>query len=273
MPENPKSIDINPEFEKLSDECELLKEGLAALFADWEHLTRAVIPNIEAEYVVKIGTLQHELLQVQIYIQRTKREIDLIQAALNRGEFIDMQQVQQQLEQQFTEWQVQLQDQVKEIKEAQNTLSCLMSSEDSAQLRKLYRVLAKKLHPDVNPDQGRDAYNLWIQVQSAYEMSDLAQLKALHLLADEIPDSYDLPNSIDILKKRLADFKDHIKQILQKMTELKSLPIFKWEQCLENPDCIADEQHKIGAQIVQEKERLLVLQVVLNQLKQDKDDE
>ncbi|MEI6514041.1 MAG: hypothetical protein WCO51_12335, partial [bacterium] len=83
MSDDSNSINVSPEFKQLSEECELLKEELAALFAEWEELTQVVIPNIEADYVVKIGTLQHELLQIQIDIQRTKREIDLIQAAIN----------------------------------------------------------------------------------------------------------------------------------------------------------------------------------------------
>lgn len=273
MSDDPKSIELSPEFERLSEECELLKEELAALFAEWEHLTTTVIPNIEADYVVKLGTLQHELLQIQIGIQRTKREIDIIQAALNRGETVNEQRVQQQLDCEFAEWKAKLDAQVKNIKDAELRLSSLMSLEDSAELRKLYRLLAKKLHPDVNPDQSQDAQNLWLQVQSAYEMADLKQLQALHLLADEIPENYDLPNSIDTLKKRRGDFKDQILHMLQRIAELKNLPIFQWERCLESPECVAEEQRMIRDQITQAREQHAVLQAVLNRMKREKNDE
>ncbi|MHB1462492.1 MAG: hypothetical protein ACYC1M_14490 [Armatimonadota bacterium] len=39
-------LSISPEFERLSKECELLKEELAALFTEREHILQAVIPGI-----------------------------------------------------------------------------------------------------------------------------------------------------------------------------------------------------------------------------------
>lgn len=269
MPDDPKNISISPEFERLSEECELLKEELAALYTEWDYLTKAVIPNIEAEYVVKIGTLQHELRQVQINIQWAKREIEIIQAAINRGESVDETAIKVQLESEFAEWKAQLDAQVKDIKDAQTVLSsAALSPGDSVLLKKLYRGLAKKLHPDVNPDQSEGAHNLWLQVQSAYEMADLKQLQALHLLADEIPDNYDLPNSIDILKQRRNDFKSQIEHMLKKMAELKGLPIFQWQKCLDDPECVAEEQRKIKEQIAQASEQYSFVKAILDQLKQ-----
>ncbi|MHB1463283.1 MAG: DnaJ domain-containing protein [Armatimonadota bacterium] len=273
MSDDPLFLSISPEFERLSKECELLKEELAALFTEREHILQAVIPGLEAEYVLKIGSLQHELLQVQIDIQRTKREIEIRQAALNRGVAINERQVTIQLEQEFAQWTVELDAQVKKIRDAQQQLSHLMSSDDYTELRKLYRTLAKKLHPDVNPDQSEQARNLWLQVQSAYEQADLKQLQALHLLADEIPDSYDLPNSLDILKKRRDDFKDQIKLMLQKMAELKKLPVFKWEQCLKDPQLVCKEQQAIREQIAQAQGQHTILSAVLTQMKQGLDNE
>lgn len=261
-------LSINPEFEQLSKECELLKEELAALFAEREHFLLAVIPGIEAEYVLKIGSLQHELLQVQIDIQRTKREIEIRQSALNRGEVVNDARVIKQLEQEFAWWTAELNAQVKMIRDAQQQMSHLMSSEDYTELRKLYRTLAKKLHPDVNPDQSEHARNLWLQVQSAYEQSDLKQLQALNLLADEIPANYDLPNSLDILVKRREDFKDQIKLMLQKLSELKLMPVFQWEQVLRDPKLVYNEQQAISEQITQAQKQRTVLSAVLDQMKQ-----
>ncbi|MHB1462491.1 MAG: DnaJ domain-containing protein [Armatimonadota bacterium] len=210
---------------------------------------------------------------MQIDIQRTKREIEIRQAALNRGVPIDEWRVTMQLEQEFAQWTSELDSQVKKIRDAQQQLSHLMSSDDYIELRRLYRTLAKKLHPDVNPDQSEQARNLWLQVQSAYEQSDLKQLQALHLFADEIPENYDLPNSIDILKKRRDDFKDQITLMLQKMAELKTLPIFQWEQCLVNPESVAKEQGAIREQIAQAQGQRTILLVILSHLKPGADDE
>lgn len=250
------------------------QEELAALYTEWDYLAKVVIPDIEAQYVVKIGALHHELLQVQISIQWAKREIELIQAAVNRGETLDETAVKEQLESEFAEWKSQIDAQVKDIKDAQTLLSSAkLSPEDGIELKKLYRELAKKLHPDVNPDQNESAYNLWLQVQSAYEFAGLKQLQALHLLAGEIPDSYDLPNSIDILKERRTNFKSQTDHMLKKMAELKSLPIFQWEKCLDDPLCVAEEQRKIKEQIAQANEQYASIKAILDQMKQGHSDE
>ncbi len=178
-----------------------------------------------------------------------------------------------QLEQEFAQWSAELNAQLNKIREAQQHFSHQMSSDDYAELRKLYRTLAKKLHPDVNPDQSEQARNLWLQVQSAYEQADLKQLQALHLLADEIPDNYDLPNSIDILKKRRDEFKDQIKLTLQKLAELKGMPIFQWEQVLTDPFEVCNKQSEIREQIVQAQEHRTVLAAIFAQLKQGAGDE
>ncbi len=260
-------IQISPEFEQLSQECDLLKEEFAALFAEWEHLTKTVIPNIEAEYAVKIGVLHHELLLIKIDIQRTRREAELIQAAINRGANVDPESIEQQLENEFSQWKAKLDAEVTNINAAKLRLSTLMSQEDSTELRKLYRALAKKLHPDVNPNQSQDAQNVWLQVQSAYEMGDLTQLQALGLLVDDLPENYDLPSSIDLLKKRRNDLKLQIKTMLQKLAELKSLPLFQWEECLDSPQCVAEEQNLIREQIDAAKEQREAVQAILDQLK------
>lgn len=271
MNDDSNSISIDPEFQKLVDECEVLKGELATLLADFVYITTDIIPNIEADYMVKLGPLQNDLLKVQIEIRRTKREIELIQSAINRGEPIDEYEIQEQLEQEYKSWKTELDKQTELVVQSKMRLSSLLSAEDSVLLSKLYKTLAKKLHPDVNPDQSIDAQNLWLQVQSAYESGDLEQMKALHILAETVPGSYDLPNSIDILKKRRDSFKEQIYILLQKLAEIKKQPLFDWVERLEDPEFVAGEQEKLKAEIFCENENLLIYQSILIQLKQGAD--
>ena len=261
------SIKLNAEFGQLCEECRVLKDELAELFVELEHINKSIIPNMIADYAVKVGIYQYELLQLQIEFRRTKREIELIQAAINRNEIIKLHDVQKQLEDEFLEWKTKLDSQLKDINDAKMRLSSLMSAQESAELRKMYRILAKKLHPDVNPDQTQEARNLWLQVQYAYEIGDLAQLRALFLMAEDIPENYDLPNSIEILKKRRADFKEQITNVLQKLADVRKHPIFEMECLLLDPIKTGEMQNNIKNQIEETKELLKSAKLMLIQMR------
>ena len=71
------------------------------------------------------------------------------------------------------------------IDKANFLLSNLLSPERSAELRKLYRKLAKELHPDVNQNLTEQQKNLWHAVRRAYESGDLESMRALSVMAND----------------------------------------------------------------------------------------
>src|SRR4051812_47418466 len=50
---------------------------------------------------------------------------------------------------------------------------------DDARRRSLYRDLARKLHPDLNPSLSSHERDLWHEVRAAYEARDLEALETL----------------------------------------------------------------------------------------------
>ena len=112
-------------------------------------------PRIEADYAVKVGYLENELLEVQVAARRAKRKLTLAQAAANRGVKLQESALEAQLDEEFAEW-------TRRIEQAVSRFYVLvdyrcglqaLSNAESEELCHLYRMLVKRLHPDVNPEQ------------------------------------------------------------------------------------------------------------------------
>lgn len=87
-------------------------------------------------------------------------------------------------------------------------LSNLSSPEESAELRKVFRNIAKALHPDINPNLTPDQKEVWHQFQEAYNTGDLELFKALEIVyADVVAAAEREPKELSAEKKQLeSDF-------------------------------------------------------------------
>ena len=143
------SLIPNPETEQLRRDCEILGAQLALLFTEHEVLVTDVLPHILADYQVKVGALEFEQFSLQVDIQRLKRKIALIQEALNHGNAPDISAIESRLDSIFKEWQEQIERQLEKLEEAHQRMKQTGDAAHTAEVRKLYRELVLKLHPDI----------------------------------------------------------------------------------------------------------------------------
>ena len=81
------------EFEKLKKDLKIARDNYTSLVEEYSLLTGVVGKNLETEYMLKIGKKEHELFACKVEILRLKREISLFQSAINRGENINPEKV------------------------------------------------------------------------------------------------------------------------------------------------------------------------------------
>ena len=92
-----------------------------------------------------------------------KRKIDLLQAALNRMESVSLSTIEHALDEEFAEWQRKMTDLAVKIKGAKRYSDLpTLSTEDATEVQQLFRMLAKRLHPDINSNQDESVKNLWM---------------------------------------------------------------------------------------------------------------
>ena len=99
------SVEIHPKFKELLDQYDSLKEELIKLLTDRDYLFKVEKRNLEADYQLKIGKKEYELFLVRLETLRLKRKVELLQAAFNKQIKCSIEEVEAQLDQEFTEWQ------------------------------------------------------------------------------------------------------------------------------------------------------------------------
>jgi len=169
-PTNGKNINItqSPEYRKKLDNLESLKSELAKLISERDILENTVKKNLEALYATKIGINEFTLFKTECEIARLKRKIELFQIKVNHGEKFNVLEVESQLDNEYEKWEKEMSKMLKDIENSKNRLNSLRTDEDSMELQSIYRLLVKKLHPDINPDQTEKSKLLWNRTMHAH---------------------------------------------------------------------------------------------------------
>ena len=192
-------------------------------------------PRIEADYAVKVGYLENELLEVQVAARRAKRKLTLAQAAANRGVKLQESALEAQLDEEFAEW-------TRRIEQAVSRFYVLvdyrcglqaLSNAESEELRHLYRMLVKRLHPDVNPEQSEKDTRLFLMAQSAYASGDASVLRSLvSALGLEDNAEEGLPDAPVLMDAQLAVLEEQLRLHREKLEALKQEFPYKYREKL-----------------------------------------
>lgn len=242
------------EKEILIEQYEVLKVEYIKLLNDKDVLISWGKPQLEALYATRIGVHQIKLLQQQLRIKALKRKTELVQAAINTEQPYDVNEIELIVALELSNLEQQIMNQTSEINAATSLLSNLDTPERSSELKKLFKQLAKQLHPDVNPNLTSEQMELWHKVQKAYKYGDLEQLKAFELVYEK--ELNQLKNNIqeltaDEILLRIEVLKEGIKVLYQQITTIKEQYPFTIEEKIMDEEWVQNEVDGINNQIKQ----------------------
>jgi regulator of replication initiation timing len=238
-----------PDFDVLYRELGDLRSELASLMEEFEFINRVTIPRIQTNYLIKVGALRVELLQAQVGVMKVRRKIALMRSSLDRGEIIFDEALNYRLEREFKEWDARLAHETAQIENAKARFSSLAPSEDEDEARVIFRALCRKMNPEINPDRSDEAKSFWPSVFSAYVNWDLFQLKALLLMSDDYPESYDLPCNVGAMRQSRASLKEKINAMRARVRNAKQHPAFEWLALLRDGPRLSLEQNRLRDEI------------------------
>jgi hypothetical protein len=214
----------NQEFEKLVSSVQELETELADLVFERDKLLYHLCPKLQTEYILKIGKLEYAVFEYQCKILRAKRKIELIQVQLNKEQPFNLADIEKQLDKEQREYHEKLLEKQKEIEKARlrkDAKGRTLTDDESAELKKLYTCIVKKLHPDINPDTTEKQHELFNDAVIAYKNADLSELKIISLLLDKttVTDTASTMEKLTKRKESLLNETTYITEQIQKIKE------------------------------------------------------
>lgn len=262
---------LPPDFETLYVENGLLRAELATLMEEAEYLVRVVIPHTQTSYTIKIGALRTESMQRQVDVMKIRRRLVLVRDAQQRGEPANDAAITATIEREFREWDERLRAELATLEDAKARFSSLTPPEDEPEVRSLYRILSRKMNPEINPEQSEEARAFWPNIHAAYVSGDLFQLKALLMMSDDYPESYDLPSNIGAMRATGDRLRKRINYMNIRLRDIKTHRTFDWRKLLEDPDRLAKEQTRLREEIERFRIQFVALNDMLRSLEMKKE--
>lgn len=223
MTDKDKDIIYFPAFKELQTAIETLKVNLSMLILERDDLVYVVGKNIETTYLLSAGHLDYKIFQLDCDIRRLKRQMQLIQAKINRQEEIKPSDIEKQLDEEFQVYQKQLQQMLSKmnmaLKRSQNER---LTQIEADELKDLYRRIVKKLHPDLNPNLDAVKKDLYIQTVAAYKNGDLASMRIIAILVDDPLEKLPSEGSLNHLQKEKQRLEAQVASIQEDIQRIKS---------------------------------------------------
>lgn len=238
-----QTIVLFPELVQLKMEVEKLRTEVSMLLLERDELILVECKNIETAYVLAFGGLEHKAFEWHCRVLRLKRKIELIQAKMNRQEHVNLSAVEQQLDEEFAEFKRQLEDQIHQMNEAlEHSRAPALTPEEATELKHLYRLIVKQLHPDLHPDITPEQVKLLQNAITAYENGDLQRLRIISGMLTEPVAPISDENTMVNLKKEKERLIETIAAIHEKIAAVKESFPYNAKELLSDPKKM--EEHK-----------------------------
>ena len=243
--------------EDLLSEYDLLKTEYIKLLNDKDVLLSWGKPQLEALYVTRIGVYQIEKLQQQLQIKALKRKIELVQSAINKGNDFVVSEIEIQVAGELANAELKLMSEAAKLESAKQILTNLDTPERSAELRKIFKQMAKQLHPDANPQLTAEQMDIWHLVKDAYESGDVEKLKALQVVYEK--ELNQLKNGLESLTEAELSLRNNalaegIRLLNEELKAIRSEFPFTIEQQIKDEEWVIEEATRLKKELEALKE-------------------
>lgn len=173
-----------------------------------------------ALYLNSIGYKQYQKYRLTIDISIIKYRINLIKSFLTRNEKPDLELIEDKINERFGEYQKNIEQERQRINQANHYLkSGILSHSEVNKIKNAYKLIVKKLHPDLHPFQTEDSKALFEKSQTAYNESDLKTLNEIlgglnqFVYTDSYNDYTSSTEFVRQLEKNISGLRNQIEQL------------------------------------------------------------
>ncbi len=241
--------DITKENHELTSRLEQLHLEFLALFTRHKEMVDDESAILTSLYLERLGYLQLELLEKQTEASRLKMKMNLIQAAINRNDKPDLKAIEKEINRRLQIYYTQIEAQSAALDKAAKVLSHLLPEEETQKLKEIFRVLCKRLHPDLNPDQTEEEKDLFIKVKAAYDLQRLSDLQNILLYLDDSNQEKLALVSGEEKAERIIHLENQIAVLQSKIDQLNQNFPFNIRELIFDEDYIVGKQEELQARI------------------------
>lgn len=212
--DNPSAtaLDATPEAKRQLEEIHSLEARYADAYSTREYMMDKERESLFIRYMLAVGTLRHEVFTLEVEVKSWRMKVDLAQAALNRMKKPDLDAIEDEVAQKLAEFRAKLVQDAEMLKASKD--ACNVDVRERKECKELYRLLVKRLHPDLNPDQPDFHRDLLLQAQTAYRNDDLERLRSMVLKLDVAPaESQRLQASSELRARRIETLRHMIHEV------------------------------------------------------------
>ena len=205
--------------------------------------------------------------EAQCAALRLKRKIELIQAKKNRQEKVIISAVEETLDNEFAEYQKQLDEQIDKMNDAlKRSKAEVLSDEDNKELKKLYRKIVKALHPDINPDVSEAQVQLFDNAVSAYKNGDLGTLRIIGEMVGNNPLPEQHKDAMTQLVEERERLQGLLKSIRDSIENIKSEYPYPMKDILEDTEKTEQKKQELESILEQYNELISIYKAKIEEM-------
>ena len=244
-------ISLHQEIVELKNQILRARKTLQELMQQYHDMNEYEKHSLHLEYDKHFKQLEIEIQQKALQNSELQRRAELLMTKYQRGEKLTPELIaliHKVVDKEFDALKSRMRELLGETSKSHLSKDPVHVH---ASLPKMYKELAKKLHPDSGADPEL-TQKYWTSVQKAYEEKDLHALHALHVLlcSPSIPESIEVKDSsIDELKRELAQLNELIGKEQKNIENLKTQIPFCYALGLQDSDWISKHAATLKQQV------------------------
>lgn len=246
-----ENITLDPEYADLILEVNKLKDTVAEKIATRDMLAFHMIPDIENDYMMKIGVLENESFMANMKLLRINRKIELYKENKKHNIVPNENDIEEQLDLEFSD----IEDEYAEMQDdiyfdnEEDAITDEMTSEFLKLINIIYKNLIKKLSPLINFHNTRLDNQLYELLEKSYRELDLTMMSKLQIICEQRKNDSSLTiGDIKTLKKAKKTYENLVDENEEIILNIKCSGSYNKKRILEDEKLL----NKVKKEIQQE---------------------
>lgn len=201
--------------------------------------------SIWISYIQEFGQLISDVYEKQLECIKRKKILSYCQAAINHGDIIRPEALQEWLDREMASYETNLRKMLDDNKRCRDAKTS--TAYEVKRSKELYRRLVKLLHPDINPETDRESKlrELWGRIVSAYRINDVKELSELEVLTRKALAELGAGK----IRIDIPDIDDRIDALKKEIHEITHTEPYILGELLKNPEDIGKKKKELEEQL------------------------